>query len=207
RGHGGGRERVRDYEGEQRLRQEARLEDATAVLVRDPALAAVADRFDDGHAHVPGLLLDRVDHGLDPLPQHDRLDLDHAGRPLRVWARACELGAKSAQRCAPAAATLCLSSPGWVGAWDGTADDRRSSKRVSRHTPRRVAIRSRTPTTRKPQRRWRARLARFSGKIEVWIVQTPAASAAATSSSSSARPTPQPRDPAATYTLSSATPA
>ena len=40
---------------EQRLRQEARLEDAPAVLVRDAALAAVADRLDHGHADVARL--------------------------------------------------------------------------------------------------------------------------------------------------------
>src|SRR4051812_19227807 len=43
-------ELVRDDEDEQRLRQEPRLEDAAAVLVRDAALAPVADRLDDRHA-------------------------------------------------------------------------------------------------------------------------------------------------------------
>src|SRR4051812_43961098 len=52
-------------EDEQRLRQEPRLEDASAVLVRDAALAPVADRLDHGHADVARLLLDRVDHRLD----------------------------------------------------------------------------------------------------------------------------------------------
>ena len=46
---------VADDEGEHRLRQEPRLEDPPAVLVRDPALPAVADRLDDGHADVSGL--------------------------------------------------------------------------------------------------------------------------------------------------------
>src|SRR5207249_1304479 len=62
---------------QERLRQEPRLEDAPAVLVRDPALAAVPDRLDDGHADVPGLLLDGVDHDLDALAEDHRLDLDH----------------------------------------------------------------------------------------------------------------------------------
>src|SRR6266545_4601098 len=62
-----GRELVLDDEREQRLREEARLEDAPPVLVGDPALAAVADRFDDRHADVAGLGLDGVDHGLDAL--------------------------------------------------------------------------------------------------------------------------------------------
>ena len=82
RGHGL-RERVLDDEGQERLRQEARLEDAPAVLVRDPALASVPDRLDDGHADVAGLLLDRVDHDLDALPQDDRFDLRHEITSLR----------------------------------------------------------------------------------------------------------------------------
>jgi hypothetical protein len=45
--------------------------------VRDPALPAVADGLDHGHADVAGLLLDRVDHDFDPLAQHDGLDLSH----------------------------------------------------------------------------------------------------------------------------------
>src|SRR4029453_12577377 len=64
-------------EDQQRLRQEAGLEDAPAVLVRDAALATVADRLDHGHAHMPGFVLDRVDHRLDALADHDRFDLDH----------------------------------------------------------------------------------------------------------------------------------
>ena len=63
---------------EQRLRQEARLEHAPAVLVRDAALATVADRLDHRHADMPRRFLDRVDHRLDPLSQHDGLDLHHA---------------------------------------------------------------------------------------------------------------------------------
>jgi hypothetical protein len=55
--------------------------DAAAVLVRDAALAPVPDRLDDRHADVAGLLLDRVDHGLDPLPHDHRLDLDHRAPP------------------------------------------------------------------------------------------------------------------------------
>ena len=69
---------VLDDEREQRLRQEPRLEDAPAVLVRDAALAPVADRLDHGHADVAGLVLDGVDHGLDPLADHDCLDFGHA---------------------------------------------------------------------------------------------------------------------------------
>jgi hypothetical protein len=45
--------------------------------VRDPALAAMTDRLDDGHAHVTRLGLDRVDHGLDPLSGDYRLHLRH----------------------------------------------------------------------------------------------------------------------------------
>src|SRR6266571_6671548 len=57
---------VGDEEDEQRLRQESRLEDPPAVFVRDAALPAVSDCLDHGHAHVTGLLLDGVDHRLDP---------------------------------------------------------------------------------------------------------------------------------------------
>src|SRR6266516_3132971 len=71
------RDRVPDDEGQLRLREKARLEDPAAVLVRDAALAPVTDRLDDSHAYVPGLLLDRVDHGLDPLPDHNRFNLGH----------------------------------------------------------------------------------------------------------------------------------
>src|SRR5581483_9440562 len=66
---------VGDDEDQQRLGEEARLEDAAAVLVRDPALTAVADRLDDRDADVPGLLLDRVDHGLDSFTDDDCFDL------------------------------------------------------------------------------------------------------------------------------------
>src|SRR5579884_569664 len=68
---------VRDDERQERLRQEARLEDAPPVLVRDAALLAVADGLDHGDPHVPRGLLDRVDHRLDPLADHDRLHLHH----------------------------------------------------------------------------------------------------------------------------------
>ena len=68
---------VVDDERQHRLRQEARLEHAPAVLVRDPTLTAVTDRLDDGHAHMPRLLLDRVDHRLDALADDDGLDLGH----------------------------------------------------------------------------------------------------------------------------------
>ena len=54
-----------------------------------------------------------------------------------------------------------------------TTGERRSRKSVSRQTPSSWAIRSRRPTTRKPTRSWRARLAVFSGKTLVWIVQMP----------------------------------
>jgi len=68
---------VLDDEDQQRLRKEARLEDASPVLVRDPALAAVPDRLDDGHAHVTRRSLDRFDHGLDPFSRDHRLHLRH----------------------------------------------------------------------------------------------------------------------------------
>src|SRR5215217_1109264 len=55
------RDLVGDDEDQHRLRQEARLEDAPPVLVRDAALAAVTDRLDHGHADVPRRLLDRID--------------------------------------------------------------------------------------------------------------------------------------------------
>src|SRR4029077_11989238 len=71
------RERVLDDEREQRLRQEPRLEGAAAVLVGDATLAPVPDRLDDRDADVAGLLLDGVDHRLDPLLHDHRLDLDH----------------------------------------------------------------------------------------------------------------------------------
>src|SRR5581483_8168230 len=52
-------------EDEHRLRQEPRLEDTAAVLVRDTPLAAVADRLDHRDPHVARGLFDGVDHGLD----------------------------------------------------------------------------------------------------------------------------------------------
>src|ERR1041384_1353632 len=58
---------VRHDEHEHRLRQEARLEDASAVLVGHAALATVPDRLDHRDADVAGLFLDRVDHRLDAL--------------------------------------------------------------------------------------------------------------------------------------------
>src|SRR4029450_4942173 len=82
---------------------------------------------------------------------------------------------------------------------------RRSRKRTSRHTPSSWASRSRRPTTRKPQRRWSATLAAFSGKPPVWIVQMPDCSASATSCSRSALPIPRPCADESTYTLFSAT--
>src|SRR5207247_808913 len=54
---------VLDEEDQQRLRQEARLEHTTAVLVRDAALPAVPHRLDHGHAYMSGRLLDCIDHG------------------------------------------------------------------------------------------------------------------------------------------------
>ena len=75
---------VLDHEDEQSLRQKPRLEDSSPVLVRDDALAAVADRLDHRDADVPGLLLDGVDHRLDPLTDHHSLDLDHVHLPFRT---------------------------------------------------------------------------------------------------------------------------
>src|SRR5262249_44669302 len=138
---------LRRHEDQLSLRQETRLEDAPPVLVGDPTLAAVADRLDHRDADVTGLL-DRVDHGLDPFTDHDRLHLDPAQGPLL------------------------------------------SSRTVSRQTPSSVPIRSRLPTTRKPQRSCKAMLATFSEKIDAWIVQKPASSASARSRPSSAVPTP-----------------
>src|ERR1700694_4990235 len=74
-------DRVVDDEREHRLRQEARLEDPAAVLVGDAALAPMADRLDDRDAAGPGFVLDRVDDGLDALPDHHRLHLDHSPLP------------------------------------------------------------------------------------------------------------------------------
>src|SRR5207249_3017563 len=113
-----------------RLGQEPRLEDPAPVLVRDAALPPVTDRFDHRHADVARLVLDRVDHRLDALADHNRLNLGHVITSLR-----------------------------------------RSRNTVSLQIPSRFAMRSRVPTTRKPQASCRARLALFSGKIDVWIVQ------------------------------------
>src|SRR5262249_60477925 len=66
-----------------RLRQEARLEDAPAILVRHAALATVTDRLDHGDADVARRVLDRVDDRLDALADHNRFDLDHAITSLR----------------------------------------------------------------------------------------------------------------------------
>ena len=68
---------VRHDEHEHRLRKEARLEDATAVLVRDAALATVTDRLDHRHADVARRILDRIDHRLDPFSDHDCFDFLH----------------------------------------------------------------------------------------------------------------------------------
>src|SRR4029079_2134199 len=72
------RDLVPDEEGQDGLGQEPRLQHPPAGLLRDPALPAVTDRLDDGHADVAGRILDGIDHGLDPLPDHDRLNLYHA---------------------------------------------------------------------------------------------------------------------------------
>src|SRR5204863_1963602 len=122
-------------EGQMRLRQEPRLEDPSAVLVRHPALAAVADRLDHGHADVPSLRLDRVDHRLDALANHHRLHLRHVITSLR-----------------------------------------RSNTTTSRQTPSSFPSFSCVPTTRNPHRSCSARLASFSGKTPVWIVQIPSSS-------------------------------
>src|SRR6266516_1892864 len=68
---------IGDDEDELRLREEARFEDPSPILVRDAALAPVTDRLDHRHAHVPGRLLDRVDHGLDALSDDYGFDLVH----------------------------------------------------------------------------------------------------------------------------------
>ena len=135
---------VVDDEDEQRLRQEARLEHAAAVLVRDAALAPVADRLDHRHADVARLLLDRVDHRLDPLADHDRLDLRHARPPPIAFENTTSRQTRPARRSA------------------------RARRRAEPHP------------------RCRRRLASFSGKIQVWIVQIPAASRPRDTSSSSA---------------------
>ncbi len=56
----------------------------------------------------------------------------------------------------------------------GTVSERRSSNTVSRQMPSSRPMRSRTPTVRKPAEWCSARLARFSGKIEVCSVHNPA---------------------------------
>src|SRR5918995_2895401 len=82
------RDLLRHHEGEHGLGQEARLEDPPAILVRDAALPPVADRLDDRDADMTGLLLDRVDHRLDPLSDHNCLDLDHADlRSMKTTSR------------------------------------------------------------------------------------------------------------------------
>ena len=134
RGDHGLCDRVLDDEREQCLRQEPRLEDAAAVLVRDAALASVPDRLDDGHAHVPGLGLDGVDHRLDPLADDYRFHFRHVITSLR-----------------------------------------RSRTTTSRQTPSSLPSRSCVPTMRNPHFTCSARLASFSGKIPVWIVQIPPA--------------------------------
>src|SRR5512146_1119854 len=73
---------VIDDEDQQRLRQEPRLEDPSAVLVGDAQLTPVTDRLDDGHADVARRLLDGVDDGLDPLADHRRLYFHHLAPPL-----------------------------------------------------------------------------------------------------------------------------
>src|SRR5436309_13835746 len=75
---------------------------------------------------------------------------------------------------------------------------RRSRKTTSRQTPSSFPIRSRTPTSRNPERLSSARLASFSEKTPVSSVQIPVASVPATSRSSKAVPTPRPRAASAT---------
>src|SRR4051794_38895628 len=74
---------VVDDEDEKRLREKARLEDATAVLVRNTALAPMTDGFDHRHTNVTRFLLDGVDHRLDAFANHDCLDLRHPTTSLR----------------------------------------------------------------------------------------------------------------------------
>src|SRR3954449_2638650 len=94
---------VADDEHEQRLRQEARLEHAPPVLVRDAPFASVTDRFDHCHADVPRGVLDRVDNGLDALPDDDGLDLEHLRpRSLREARRRSRWGRSgSSAGCGP----------------------------------------------------------------------------------------------------------
>ena len=74
-----------------------------------------------------------------------------------------------------------------------SASMRSSRKSVSRQTPSSWAIRSRRPTILNPARSCSARLAVFSGKMLVWIVQIPAAAPASTRARMSWVPTPRPR--------------
>ncbi len=83
---------------------------------------------------------------------------------------------------------------------------RRSSSSTSRHTPWSCPSRSRRPTTRKPHFSCSVTLATFSGKMPACSVHRPARSDASTSAESSRPPTPCPRAPSPTYTLTSPTP-
>src|SRR5712691_3203626 len=78
------RELVLDDEDQQRLRQEPRLEHPPAVLVRDAALPAVADRLDDRDTDVPRRLLDGVDDRLHPVSHHHRFYLHHPFLPCAL---------------------------------------------------------------------------------------------------------------------------
>ena len=71
------RDVVLDDERHERLRQEARLEDAAPVLVRDALLATVADGLDHGDADVPGRGLDGLHHRLDAVSDDDRFNFHH----------------------------------------------------------------------------------------------------------------------------------
>src|SRR5215203_2976247 len=55
--------------------ERTRPDDPVAGLVA--RAGRVYDRLDHGHAHVPRLRLDRVDHGLDALADHDRFHFRH----------------------------------------------------------------------------------------------------------------------------------
>src|SRR3954452_23813343 len=68
---------VGDDERHVRLRQEARLEDASPVLVRDALLAAVTDGLDNGDAYVPGGGLDGLHDRLDAVSDDDRFHFHH----------------------------------------------------------------------------------------------------------------------------------
>src|SRR5207244_404700 len=89
------------------LRKEPRLEHAAPVLVRDSALAPVADGLDNRDADMARGLLDRVDHCLDPLADHDCLDLDHHTSlfsPTKKAPQEPKLLRRRCLRAAPAAA-------------------------------------------------------------------------------------------------------